>query len=131
MLGRMVPDIRKTADLVQEIKSASAEQDSGANQINKAITQLDMVVQQNASASEELASMSEELSAQATQMNSAITFFKIAAEESNMHRGPAAGRGSAPRGNASRPASTQSRGIVPREAREEDAIEALPLLEDD
>ena len=127
MLGRMVPDIRKTADLVQEIKSSSAEQDSGATQINKAITQLDMVVQQNASASEELASMSEELSAQATQMSSAISFFKIAAEGSNTRSAPTVSRGSASRGSTSK----QSRGIVPREESEMEAVEALPLLEDD
>jgi methyl-accepting chemotaxis protein len=73
----IVPDIKKTASLVQEIASASKEQGSGIEQINKAMIQLDTVVQQNASASEELASMSEELSGQSEQLASAIEFFKV------------------------------------------------------
>jgi methyl-accepting chemotaxis protein len=77
MLEKLVPDIRKTAELVQEINAASAEQNSGANQINKAIQQLDSVIQQNASASEEMSSMSEELASQAEQMQGSISFFKI------------------------------------------------------
>jgi methyl-accepting chemotaxis protein len=75
----MVPEIKRTADLVQEISAASREQDSGANQINSAITQLDQVVQQNASASEESASMSEELAGQAQTLKETISFFKISA----------------------------------------------------
>ncbi|MFH2113094.1 MAG: methyl-accepting chemotaxis protein, partial [Spirochaetota bacterium] len=65
MLEGMVPDIQRTADLVQEISVASREQDSGAQQIAKAIGQLDTVIQQNASMSEEFSSTSEELSTQA------------------------------------------------------------------
>jgi len=77
MLTKMVPDIERTAELVQEIAAASAEQNAGAAQINKAIQQLDQVVQQNASASEEMASTSEELSSQAEQMQGAMSFFRI------------------------------------------------------
>lgn len=77
LLGRIVPDIRKTADLVQEISASSVEQTSGAEQINKAILQLDTVIQQNAASSEELASMAEELSGQAEQLSVAIRFFKV------------------------------------------------------
>ncbi len=77
MLTRMVPDIQKTAELVQEISAASKEQDTGAEQINKAIQQLDQVIQQNASASEEMASTSEELSSQAEQLQHSISFFNI------------------------------------------------------
>ena len=77
IIGRIVPDIRKTADLVQEISSASREQASGSDQIGKAMVQLDSVIQQNASASEEMASMAEELSGQAEQLSEAISFFKI------------------------------------------------------
>jgi methyl-accepting chemotaxis protein len=73
----MVPDIQKTAELVQEINAASREQDLGAGQINKAIQQLDQVIQQNASASEEMASTAEELSSQAEQLQSAIAFFRV------------------------------------------------------
>jgi len=77
MLNKMVPDIQKTSELVQEISAASKEQDSGAEQISKAIQQLDSVIQQNASASEEMASTSEELSGQAEQLKETISFFRI------------------------------------------------------
>ncbi|WP_305043956.1 methyl-accepting chemotaxis protein [Geoalkalibacter sp.] len=77
MLERMVPDIQRTAELVQEIAAASREQDAGAEQVNKAIQQLDQVIQQNASASEEMASTSEELSSQAEQLQQAIAYFKV------------------------------------------------------
>lgn len=76
-ISSVIPDIRRTADLVQEISAASNEQNSGASQINSAIMQLDQVVQQNASAAEESASMSEELASQAEQMQSAMEYFKI------------------------------------------------------
>jgi methyl-accepting chemotaxis protein len=77
MLTKMVPDIQRTAELVQEITASSKEQDTGAEQINKAIQQLDQVIQQNASASEEMASTSEELSSQAEQLSDAVSFFRI------------------------------------------------------
>ncbi|MFZ5772545.1 MAG: methyl-accepting chemotaxis protein [Thermodesulfobacteriota bacterium] len=76
-LARMLPDIQKTAELVQEISAASREQDAGAGQINKAIQQLDQVIQQNAGASEEMSSTAEELSAQAEQLQGIIAFFKV------------------------------------------------------
>jgi methyl-accepting chemotaxis protein len=77
MLVKIVPDIKRTAELVQEISAASNEQNSGAEQINSAIIQLDTVIQRNASASEEMASMSEELSGQAEQLQRAVQFFKM------------------------------------------------------
>ncbi|MFP4330397.1 MAG: methyl-accepting chemotaxis protein [Spirochaetaceae bacterium] len=77
LIDQIVPDIRRTAELVQEISAASAEQNSGADQINKALAQLDQVVQQNASSSEEMASMAEELSSQAEQLEQTIAFFKL------------------------------------------------------
>ncbi len=73
----VVPDIRKTAELVAEISAASREQSVGADQIARAIAQLDAVIQQNASASEEMASMAEELSGQASQLAEAIAYFKL------------------------------------------------------
>jgi methyl-accepting chemotaxis protein len=76
LLSKIVPDIEKTAELVQEISASSREQDTGAEQINKAIQQLDQVIQQNAGAAEEMSSTSEELAAQAEQLQSAIAFFK-------------------------------------------------------
>ena len=86
MLARMVPDIQKTAELVQEIAAASREQDAGAEQVNKAIQQLDTVIQQNASASEEMASTAEELSGQAEQLQNTIAFFKAGEDDSGALR---------------------------------------------
>jgi methyl-accepting chemotaxis protein len=77
MLGRLVPDIRKTAELVSEISSACREQDIGAAQINEAIQQLDKVTQQNAGASEEMSATSEELASQAEELQASISFFKV------------------------------------------------------
>ena len=77
MLTKLVPDIQKTAELVQEIAAASREQNTGADQINAAIQQLDQVIQKNAGASEEMAATSEELSSQADMLAQAIGFFKV------------------------------------------------------
>lgn len=77
MLEQLVPDIQKTAELVQEISAASNEQRGGVDQVNKALQQLDAVIQQNASSSEEMASTSEELASQAQQLQQTISFFKI------------------------------------------------------
>ncbi len=81
VLNALVPDIQKTAELVQEISAASNEQSSGSQQINKAITQLDQVVQQNASQAEEMSSMAEELASQAEELEASISFFKVDASE--------------------------------------------------
>jgi methyl-accepting chemotaxis protein len=80
MLDKLVPDIQRTAELVQEITAASKEQDTGAEQINKALQQLEHVIQQNASASEEMASTTEELTGQADQLVSALGFFRTGDE---------------------------------------------------
>jgi methyl-accepting chemotaxis protein len=91
MLARLVPDIQKTSELVQEISAASNEQNTGADQINSAIQQLSQVTQQNSSASEEVSSTAEELSStadgmaagskelalQAFQLQKTIAFFKM------------------------------------------------------
>ena len=76
MLSKLVPDIKKTAELVQEITAACREQDVGSAQINQAIQQLDKVGQQNASASEQVSSTSEELASQAEQLQSTIAYFR-------------------------------------------------------
>lgn len=77
MLTKIVPDIQRNAELVQEINAASAEQETGVEQINAALQQLDKVIQQNAASSEELASTAEELSSQAQQLQEAVSFFTI------------------------------------------------------
>lgn len=77
LLMQIVPEIEKTASLVQEISAASVEQTSGANQVNTAIQQLNQVTQQNAAAAEELASGAEELSSQAEMLKDFVSYFKV------------------------------------------------------
>ncbi|WP_191554963.1 methyl-accepting chemotaxis protein [Brevundimonas aurantiaca] len=89
MLQRLVPDIRKTAELVSEISAACREQDVGANQINEAIQQLDKVTQQNAGASEEMSATSEELAAQAEELQASIAFFRTDSASGRSGRAPA------------------------------------------
>jgi methyl-accepting chemotaxis protein len=92
MLGRLVPDIVKTAQLVTEISAACREQDIGADQINQAIQQLDKVTQQNASASEQMSATSEELAAQAEQLQASIAYFHVGAVGSEAAPQPLAQR---------------------------------------
>ncbi len=97
MITGIIPDIRKTAELVQEISAASSEQNSGVEQINQALIQLDQVVQRNASASEEMASMSEELSGQAEQLQTTVAFFRIDGAAAVVGSGRAVGGSGQPR----------------------------------
>lgn len=76
-MGKILPEVVKTAQLVKEIASASTEQNNGAGQVNNAIQQLSNVTQQNAAASEELATSAEEMSSQAEQLKELISFFKV------------------------------------------------------
>jgi methyl-accepting chemotaxis protein len=100
-LEELVPDIQKTAELIQEISSASGEQSNGADQIAKGVTQMDMVVQQNAGSSEELAATAEELAGQAESLSDAISFFKLGQGDVSVAKATAAPKeGSAPAAHA-------------------------------
>ncbi|MBB6478770.1 methyl-accepting chemotaxis protein [Spirochaeta isovalerica] len=77
MLDRLVPDIQKTAELVQEIAAATSEQASGIEQVTNAINQMDSVVQQNASASEQVAATAETLVSQAREQKNTVSFFTV------------------------------------------------------
>jgi len=95
MLTKLVPDIRRTSELVSEISAACREQDIGASQVNEALQQLDKITQANSSASEQMASTSEELAAQAEELQVSIAFFRT----------DATGRTSAPAAISVRPAA--------------------------
>ena len=99
MLNRLVPDIRKTAELVAEISAASREQDIGVSQINQAIQRLDEVTQQNVSASEEMSATSGELAGQAHELQLSIEFFNVGSGDP--------GRRAAARRPVQAPANTQ------------------------
>ncbi|KRA96739.1 hypothetical protein ASD83_16815 [Devosia sp. Root685] len=91
MLGKLVPDIQRTAELVEEISAGSREQNAGAAQINTAIQQLDKVTQQNTSAAEEMSSTAEELASQAEQLQAAISYFRLdATSAAALHAAPPA-----------------------------------------
>ncbi|QRM53174.1 methyl-accepting chemotaxis protein [Sinorhizobium sp. BG8] len=108
MLNRLVPDIRKTAELVSEISAACREQDIGASQINEAIQQLDKVTQVNAGSSEEMSGTSEELAAQAEELQASISFFRVdntskRDKQAGQRTAPQAARAPAPAAPAKRP----------------------------
>jgi len=108
MLNRLVPDIRKTAELVSEISAACREQDIGASQINEAIQQLDKVTQQNAGASEEMSATSEELAAQAEELQASIAFFKVDSAQRKSVARAAAAPASRPQREPARKAAGQA-----------------------
>ena len=91
MLAEMVPDIKKTSELIQEITASTNEQYTGAEQINKAILQLDQVIQQIASSSESMAASSDDLSSQAARLMQTISFFDLG--EGGRGSGMGLGRG--------------------------------------
>ncbi|MHB8150441.1 MAG: methyl-accepting chemotaxis protein, partial [Desulfobulbia bacterium] len=77
LINEIVPQIQKTAELVQEIDAASNEQARGLEENAKAIEQFDQVIQANSAAAEEMASTSEELTAQAGRLQETIAFFRV------------------------------------------------------
>jgi methyl-accepting chemotaxis protein len=90
LLDQMVPNIKKTSDLVQEITAASEEQSAGVGQINATIAQLSQTTQQNAAGSEELASTAEEMSGQAEELQQTMSFFKVTSSAPGPRARPAA-----------------------------------------
>jgi|GEM_PF-172431 len=107
VLKELVPSIRKTADLVQEVAAASAEQSSGVAQVNKAMARVDQVTQRNASAAEELASTAEEMAAQAQALEQLVAFFRSGQEGKT----PAQAPRKPSRGNGA-PAATDFRPLL-------------------
>ena len=85
LLKALVPAIKRTAELVQEVAAASREQASGVTQINQAMGQVDQVTQRTASAAEELASTAEEMSAQSESLQQLVSVFKVSGFEQRQH----------------------------------------------
>ncbi|HKV07821.1 MAG TPA: methyl-accepting chemotaxis protein [Thermoanaerobaculia bacterium] len=90
LLAELLPSIRSTAELVQEVAAASDEQAAGVGQVNRAMGEVDQVAQRNASAAEELSSAAEEMAAQAESLQELVSVFRLNGD----HAG-ALGRGSA------------------------------------
>ncbi len=76
-LTQLVPDIKQTAELVQEISQTAHEQNGQTEEINRALQQLDRVVQHSAISAGEMAASAEVLSRQASAQNKAMVFFKL------------------------------------------------------
>ncbi|MBN2484336.1 MAG: methyl-accepting chemotaxis protein [Bacteroidales bacterium] len=77
VMADTIPKVQNTTRLIQEIASASLEQDNGATQVNNALQQLNNVTQQNVTSSEQMASGSEELASQAGRLREIIGYFKV------------------------------------------------------
>lgn len=83
-LKEIVTSVKKVADIVSEIAAASNEQASGIDQVNKSVTQMDEVTQQNSALAEEAAAASQAMMSQARNLNEAMTFFNLGDRASDM-----------------------------------------------
>ena len=88
VLTDLVPSIKKTAELVQEVATASREQAGGVSQVNKAMNQMDQVTQRNAAAAEELSGTADQMATQAASLQQLLNAFRI---ENAPDSGPAQG----------------------------------------
>jgi len=113
LLQELVPAIRTTAQLVQEVAAASREQAAGVHQINQAMSQVDQVTQRTASAAEELASTAEEMAAQSESLQQLVAFFRTGdLRDSHVATQRAPAQAIASNGTT-RPASQGKRGWYP------------------
>jgi methyl-accepting chemotaxis protein len=120
-LNEIVESIKKVAAIVSEIAAASAEQSTGIDQVNRALTQMDEVTQQNSALVEENAATAKTLEQQSQAMDERVSFFRLddgagmsdasrpARSASNVHTTPS-------RVVAAKPAPQQRRAAVPRPA---------------
>ncbi|MCB2181705.1 MAG: CZB domain-containing protein [Desulfobulbaceae bacterium] len=77
LISNIVPQIKKTAELVEEIDASSLEQSNGIQENANAVVQLNEVIQRNSSAAEQMAATSEELNAQSAHLLEIVSVFKI------------------------------------------------------
>jgi methyl-accepting chemotaxis protein len=83
-MREIVESVKRVTDIMGEITAASQEQTAGIEQVNKAITQMDNVTQQNAALVEEAAAASEAMQAQAGNLAQAISVFKLAGDNTQL-----------------------------------------------
>jgi methyl-accepting chemotaxis protein len=77
VLTDLVPSIKMTAELVQEVATASREQAGGVSQVNKAMNQMDQVTQRNAAAAEELSGTADQMASQAASLQGLLSAFRL------------------------------------------------------
>ena len=121
----LVPDIEKTTQLIKEISAASLEQKTGAEQINLAMQQLNMITQENASSSDELTQSSNQLSGLATGLNQAIRFFKM--DESNLNLGNESNLSDLPEGTTEQSDTTNASINKTPEVEHQDEPKSSPI----
>jgi methyl-accepting chemotaxis protein len=81
LLDAMIPNIQRTADLVQEVAAATKEEAIGVAEIHRAVERVDQVTQQNSASAEELASTAEDMARQAVAMRDRVSFFRLERDE--------------------------------------------------
>jgi methyl-accepting chemotaxis protein len=91
-LTEIVDSIKAVAEIVADIANASAEQADGIDQINKALTQMDEMTQQNSALVEENAATAKTLESQTAAMSEQVAYFKVEAEAAG---GPAPAKSAA------------------------------------
>ena len=89
-LNEIVVSIRKVADIVGDIAVACAEQSTGLDQINKALTQMDEVTQQNSALVEENAATAKTLEQQSQGMDERVSFFRLERRRTGRDHAPRA-----------------------------------------
>ena len=94
-LTEIVGSIRKVADLVSDIATASTEQSTGIDQINRALTQMDEVTQQNSALVEENAATAKTLEQQSNTMTTEVSVFKVGDDDAHQIVSPLQKRNSA------------------------------------
>ncbi|MGE0565716.1 MAG: methyl-accepting chemotaxis protein [Pseudolabrys sp.] len=110
-LNEIVTSIRSVADVVADIANASAEQSGGIEHVNKALTQMDDVTQQNSALVEENAATAKTLEAQARTMNERVAVFRLDNTEASVV--PAAVKATAPKAADVKAAAPKSAGPNP------------------
>jgi methyl-accepting chemotaxis protein len=84
-LSEIVTSVKRVTDIIGDIAAASQEQSSGIDQVNRAVTQMDHVVQSNAAQTEELSSTARSLRGQAQQLQVLVAKFKLKHDDSRSH----------------------------------------------
>ncbi|MCE9577943.1 MAG: HAMP domain-containing protein [Deltaproteobacteria bacterium] len=126
LLTQLVPDIRKTSELVQDIAASCGEQSAGATQVTKAMQQLENVIQSNAASSEELAATAESLADQVEQLREGVGFFQLAETTSGKRALRAVPRATTAAPAAARPKARPTRTArAPRARTKGDGVERV------
>jgi methyl-accepting chemotaxis protein len=111
LVNALVPSIRRTADLVQEVSALSKEQTASVAQINQTMGQIDEITQRNAAAAEEMATAAEEMAAQAEALSQLVSYFQI---HDVWERSRGGSRTSSPRDLMNKGFDPKPRGGAPR-----------------